>query len=95
VTQLSTGIIVPTTGIYRVFHPEHRLPRTVILVGGNLFPGCSKCDAAVEFDLMLEAREGFEWRAVPIHELPVVEREEGQVASASAGDYRHILGFPN
>lgn len=90
-THLCTGIIVPTTGIYRVVHPEHRLPPNVILAGGNLFPRCSKCDAPVRFELLLEAREGFEWHPVPIHELPVVEEE--QLDAAAAGGYRHILGF--
>jgi hypothetical protein len=73
-----TGDVVPSTGIYSVFHSEHRLPHEVILIGGDVFPRCSKCPVGVTFALVREARAGFEHHPVRVYELPDMEDEENQ-----------------
>ena len=47
-----TGENVPESGIYRVMHAEHRLPREVTLLKGAEFPRCSKCKEAVTFNVV-------------------------------------------
>jgi hypothetical protein len=49
------GEPVPESGIYRVFHPEHRVSHEVTLVGGQDFPRCSHCGANVHFELLHSA----------------------------------------
>lgn len=46
--MFKTGETIPTTGIYRVKHAEHRLPHDCTLIEGYEFPRCSKCGEAVE-----------------------------------------------
>lgn len=50
-----TGQEVPSSGIYRVVHSEHRLPSEVMLIAGNKFPRCGKCANAVKFELVKQA----------------------------------------
>lgn len=75
---------MPTTGIYRVIHAEHRLPHEVILVAGEQFPRCSKCGALVSFELMREAHAGFEYNPVRLYELPDLDDEEKKADAAEA-----------
>jgi len=70
--RLLTGDTVPQTGIYYVYHPAHRLIRTVRLHRGNLFPRCSQCSDQVEFDLMLPLR-AHQYKPVQIFELPLLD----------------------
>lgn len=42
---------VPQTGIYRVFHYQHRLPHNVVMRQGEQFPACNKCGERVLFRL--------------------------------------------
>jgi hypothetical protein len=53
--RLSPGSKVPTSGVYRVFHHKHRAPHDVILIQSETFPACSKCAAAVRFQLLKAA----------------------------------------
>ncbi len=53
--RLRTGSTVPESGIYRVFHEQHRLPHEVTLLHGQKFPSCEKCGTAVEFELVKSA----------------------------------------
>jgi hypothetical protein len=48
---------VPESGIYRVFHSEHRVSHEVTLVGGQDFPRCSVCAEDVHFELLHSAPE--------------------------------------
>jgi hypothetical protein len=48
-----TDEIVPESGIYYVFHEEHRLIHTVRLHSRDRFPRCSQCKEQVRFELML------------------------------------------
>lgn len=40
---------VPQTGLYRVFHYQHRMPHDVMMKQGELFPACNKCGEHVFF----------------------------------------------
>ena len=42
---------VPQTGVYRVFHYQHRLPHNVMMRQGERFPACNKCGERVLFRL--------------------------------------------
>jgi hypothetical protein len=70
-----TGWQVPYSGIYRVYHKEHRLPHQVTLLKENSFPACAKCKEAVHFELVMgiaEPSTKFGFR-VTLNELPEVE----------------------
>lgn len=45
------GQKVPQTGLYRVFHYQHRMPHDVVMKQGELFPACNKCGEHVLFRL--------------------------------------------
>jgi hypothetical protein len=79
-----TEEVVPHTGIYTVYHTEHRLPHEVILIGGDKFPRCSKCGVAVTFALVRIARAGFEHHPVHVYELPDLDDEDKKAESAEA-----------
>jgi len=51
------GEQVPESGVYRVFHSEHRVSHEVTLVGGQDFPRCSACGQNVHFELLHAAPE--------------------------------------
>src|SRR5690348_1993855 len=42
-TGLRTGVAVPKSGSYRVYHPQHSLPQEVTLLKDHSFPRCSRC----------------------------------------------------
>lgn len=46
------GQLVPRTGIYRIYHHDHRLMHEATLIAQTRFPGCKKCGTAVRFQLM-------------------------------------------
>jgi|SRR5215475_110158 len=81
-----TGLKIRQTGIYTVYHAEHRLPHEVTLLKGEAFPRCSECGASVEFELLKAAPEinesgGFR---VVLYELPASEVEEEKTDAESA-----------
>jgi hypothetical protein len=72
-----TGETIKESGIYRVYHNQHRLPHEVTLLQGQQFPRCAKCDDAVMFELVQPA---FFERApnrlqlrIYLYELPVLD----------------------
>jgi len=72
------GEAAPATGIYRVFHGEHRLSHEVTVLEGNLFPVCSKCTNQVHFELVRAVplvNTNSEFRVV-LNSLPVFEPDE-------------------
>ena len=72
------GDAAPETGIYRVFHGEHRLSHEVTVLEGNLFPVCSKCTNQVHFELVRAvplALTNSDFRVV-LNSLPVFAEEE-------------------
>lgn len=46
------GEPVPESGVYRVFHSEHRASHEVTLVRDQAFPHCSACGNNVRFELL-------------------------------------------
>lgn len=51
------GEPITETGIYRVFHNEHRVSHEVTLLAGQHFPGCDECGNDVHFELLRSAPE--------------------------------------
>jgi hypothetical protein len=68
-----TGQEVPSSGIYRVVHAEHKLPTEVMLIAGNRFPRCGKCANAVRFELVKQAPHLGSTNVV-VHEISVREK---------------------
>jgi hypothetical protein len=51
------GKNVTYTGVYRVFHSEHRVSHEVTLRAGEDFPPCRRCQNQVHFELLAQAPE--------------------------------------
>jgi hypothetical protein len=79
-----TDEVVPATGIYTVYHAEHRLPHEVIVIAGDKFPRCAKCGVSVKFALVRIALAGFEHHPVRVYELPDLDDEEKKADPAAA-----------
>ena len=77
-----TGLQVPFSGIYNVIHKQHRLAHEVTLLKSNTFPRCSKCDKAVQFELVMGIAEpdSFGFRVV-LNEIPEVESQAAAAGS--------------
>jgi hypothetical protein len=74
----ATGETIPESGIYRVIHSEHRLPRQVTLHRGELFPRCAKCDHFINFELLHPAPAVIDLphtSRVHLFDLPVIEED--------------------
>jgi len=70
--RYKTGQEIPDSGIYKVFHQQHRLPHEVTLLKGETFPRCAKCGDLVEFELIQAApyqRDGTSF-CVRLYALP-------------------------
>ena len=46
---------IPESGIYRVFHGDHRTSHDVTLLKGQSFPECKACGNLVHFELVRAA----------------------------------------
>ena len=58
------GDAIPKSGIYRVFHVNHRVSHEVTLLRGEAFPRCEQCGDATHFELVraassLDSSNGF------------------------------------
>ena len=58
------GEAIPKSGIYRVFHLDHRMSHEVTLLRGEVFPRCEQCGDATHFELVraassLDSSNGF------------------------------------
>ena len=76
-TNLRTGGTVLESGIYRVSHSQHRLPKEVTLLKDQAFPRCSQCAEPVFYELVrsapaVSAPRGF---TVTLYELPEITDE--------------------
>jgi hypothetical protein len=49
------GEKIPVSGVYRVFHSQHRVSHEVTLLAEEIFPRCSQCQSRVQFELIAEA----------------------------------------
>ncbi|HZD96307.1 MAG TPA: hypothetical protein VE133_18740 [Candidatus Sulfotelmatobacter sp.] len=56
-TQFKPGEVVPTAGIYKVLHAQHRLPHKASFKAQEKFPLCHKCEAQVRFELLVPVEE--------------------------------------
>jgi hypothetical protein len=73
------GERIPESGVYRVFHPEHRVSHEVTLVSGQEFPRCSSCATGVHFELIHAAPEidlDKNFRSRRLFEIPHPEENE-------------------
>lgn len=53
--QFRCGEKILESGIYRVYHGNHRLPHEVTLLRDQLFPRCVRCESSVYFELVRSA----------------------------------------
>lgn len=53
------GETAPVSGTYRVVHLGHRGDHRVLIIRGDEFPGCRRCQQAVRFELV----EGIDYAA--------------------------------
>jgi len=77
--QFLTGQAIPTSGVYYVFHPAHRLIRLVRLLKGDTFPRCSQCADQVSFELQTPSFTADVNGEIHIYELPLLDQEDGTV----------------
>jgi hypothetical protein len=47
-----SGEAVPSSGVYRIHHAEHREDHDSILLEGQTFPACVVCGEQVSFQLL-------------------------------------------
>ncbi len=49
------GDTARSSGLYTVFHLDHREPHLVLVLAGELFPACRTCKGQVRFQMEREA----------------------------------------
>ncbi len=75
--QFRCGDKILESGIYRVFHGNHRLPHEVTLLRDQLFPKCVKCENSVYFELVRSAPDiTLAPFKVALYALPTNDEEE-------------------
>jgi hypothetical protein len=75
--QFRCGDKILESGIYRVFHRNHRLAHEVTLLRDQLFPRCLKCDDSVYFELIRSAPDiTLAPFKVALYALPTNDEEE-------------------
>lgn len=76
--DLRTGCSISQSGIYRVIHPEHKLPQEVTLIKDQLFPRCSRCSDPIYFELVRPAPAVHKASdfSVTLYQLPVLAEDE-------------------
>jgi hypothetical protein len=74
--RFSTNEEIPEDGIYYVFHPRHRLIRSVMLRQGDRFPRCSQCSDEVTFELITPGVPAEDYEPLHVYELPLRAEDE-------------------
>ena len=75
--QFRCGEKILESGIYRVYHGNHRLPHEVTLLRDQLFPKCVKCEDSVYFELVRSAPDiTLAPFKVALYALPANDEEE-------------------
>ena len=75
--QFRCGDKIVESGIYRVYHRNHRLAHEVTLLRDQLFPKCTKCEDSVYFELVRSAPDiTLAPFKVALYALPVNDEEE-------------------
>lgn len=54
--EFKPGEMVPSSGVYRVLHKDHRDEHDATLREGEQFPSCTVCDEDVRFRLVQSAK---------------------------------------
>jgi hypothetical protein len=62
---------VERSGIYEVFHANHRVTHEVTLIAGQNFPECSRCRDQVRFELVKANRAINETNSPVVHVIGV------------------------
>ncbi|PYP89408.1 MAG: hypothetical protein DMG65_13675 [Candidatus Angelobacter sp. Gp1-AA117] len=75
------GEQVPSSGIYRVYHDNHRLMHVATLPGGMLFPRCKQCGRSVRFELVRRVQDNLVISSR--HHAILEECGEGETSKAS------------
>jgi len=71
-----TGQRVRASGVYRVSHARHHLPREVTLLRGQVFPRCAECRVPVLFTQGRIIKELKERRGkIILNAIPVIKAE--------------------
>ncbi|HET6933657.1 MAG TPA: hypothetical protein VFI72_02385 [Candidatus Angelobacter sp.] len=73
---------VAESGIYRVIHGAHRLPHSVTLFLGDIFPRCAKCADLVTFELLHGVPDQPGYERLRLYELPELEDENKDAAAS-------------
>lgn len=55
--RFKPGESVPRSGVYRVYHDEHRLMHEATLLTRHPFPCCRRCSHQVRFELVRPMRD--------------------------------------
>lgn len=76
-TCFKPGDDVPSTGIYRIEHVEHRLMHEATLKSGMKFPQCKQCGKGVSFTLVREIRG----EVIPFRSGAILEDYKGPRAA--------------
>jgi hypothetical protein len=73
---------IPQTGLYKVEHAQHKLPKQVTLRKGEFFPPCAACHAEVTFRLLKAAPAETDDKVfkVVLYSLPVLDEEDEALA---------------
>jgi hypothetical protein len=75
--QFRCGDKILESGIYRVYHGDHRLPHEVTLLRDQLFPKCVQCENSVYFELVRSAPDiTLAPFKVALYALPTNDEEE-------------------
>src|SRR5438105_203086 len=83
--KFSSGEAVPTSGIYKVTHAEHRLPHEVTVLSGQIFPPCAKCGNAVIFRLLRVIQDSDTPFTITLHQIPEIEAPAEPAAEENVG----------
>jgi len=79
---------MPESGLYRVFHADHRVSHKAILPKGQKFPRCGVCKEEVHFELILavpQLESDPNFRSFRVYEIPhKSDEEENSQASAAS-----------
>lgn len=87
------GEPITETGIYRVFHSEHRVSHEVTLLAGQVFPTCAECGSDVHFELLRSAPEISRDTSFRINLYMVPHpsgNESDEAAEVAALERRHV-----
>jgi hypothetical protein len=82
-SRFRTGDYIDSTGSYAISHTAHNLPRTVILLRGEVFPRCGLCTEPVEFELLVSDPRLAAHQPLRIYELQEIDP---QADPASSGE---------